>query len=103
VTDAITRSARGRSCQIRIPGGCNFDVSTTVWCHANGSASGKPLGGKSHSIHGAYGCFICHAMYDRRENPPPGMTYAEVEACFEDGHHRSLNILMMLGLVVIKG
>ena len=50
---AITNSARGMACQVRMPGVCNFDPATTVWCHANGSAAGKGIGQKSHDLLGA--------------------------------------------------
>lgn len=87
------------NCQIRIPGVCSFDPAKTVWCHANGSAAGKPLGGKSDDRLGAYGCNNCHDVYDRRRPPPDGMSYIEVRAHFADGHFRSLLILIEKGLV----
>lgn len=99
MTDAITRSAKGMDCEIRIPMVCNFDPATTVWCHANGSSAGKGNGMKSYSALGAYGCFACHNLYDRRTILPKGMCREDVELYFWDGHARSLRILIEKGLV----
>lgn len=95
----ITESARGEDCQIRIPGICNFDPATTVWCHGNGSAAGKGMWMKAHDILGAYGCSSCHDVYDRRAPVPDGMTYVEVKLYFLEGLMRSLLILARKGLV----
>lgn len=96
---AITRSAKGEDCQIRIPGVCNFDPATTVWCHGNGSAAGKGIGGRSHDLLGAYGCSSCHAVYDRLVPLPEGLTRVEVKLYFLEGHWRSLLMLIKKGLV----
>jgi hypothetical protein len=97
--DAITRSARGEKCQIRIPHVCSHDPEKTVWCHLSGSAAGKGIGMKAHSILGAYGCFECHNVVDRRVPTPRGMTRQDVESAFADGHYRSLVILKEKGLI----
>lgn len=95
----ITESARNEDCQIRIPGACNFNPETTVWCHANGSAAGKGMWMKAHDILGAYGCNSCHDVYDRRSPVPYGLTYLEVKLFFLEGLMRSLVILIRKGLV----
>jgi hypothetical protein len=59
--DKYTKSARGKECQIRIPGVCNHRPATTVFCHLNGGGGTKHL-----SIHGAYGCSDCHDLVDGR-------------------------------------
>lgn len=89
----ITESARGEDCQIRIPGVCNFNKETTVWCHANGSAAGKPLGGKSDDRLGTYGCSSCHDVVDRRVPLPEGLERDAVKLMFWEGHARSFMIL----------
>ncbi len=96
----ITESARGEDCTIRIPGICNFNPSTTVWCHANGSAAGKGIGMKSHDLLGAYGCSACHDAYDRRVQR---LTYSreQIEIAFWQGHARSLVKLIEKGLIVV--
>lgn len=56
----LTKAARGQECQIRIPGVCNGDASTTVLCHLNGGGTGR----KSNDLHAAWGCSDCHAWVD---------------------------------------
>lgn len=93
----IRESARGEACQIRIPGVCNGDPATTVWCHANGTAAGKGLGQKSHDLLGAYGCSACHDFVDGRTKL--WMTRDDRRLAFAEGHFRSLRILIEKGLV----
>ena len=57
----IRKAARGRACQIRIPGHY-CDPDTVVLCHLDGAGMGR----KSHDIHGAFGCAICHDIVDGR-------------------------------------
>lgn len=98
----ITESANGEECQIRIPGVCCFDSATTVWCHANGLASGRGKGLKSPDILGAYGCYKCHQVVDSMVKLPGHLTRQDVEICFHEGHQRSLRILIEKGLVWMK-
>lgn len=62
---ALTEFARGKTCMIRIPGVCNWDLATTVACHV-------PLMGyhgtgiKMHDFFVAFGCSHCHDAVDRR-------------------------------------
>lgn len=58
----LTKSARGRECQIRIPGVCNRDDSTTVLCHLGGAG----MGIKHDDRHAAFGCSACHDAVDGR-------------------------------------
>ena len=94
----ITDSAKGKECQVRIPGVCSGDNSTVVWAHAIGLASGRGLGIKSPDLLGAYACQKCHDAYDRRIKPY-GILYHNVKECFYEGHLRSLVILIDEGLV----
>ena len=95
----ITQSARGENCQVRIPGVCNGNPETVCWAHANGSAAGKGFGQKCPDFIGAYSCFACHAVYDRRV-PYKGSRTA-VELCFADGVFRSQRMLVEKGLLVV--
>jgi hypothetical protein len=52
--------ARGRDCQIRIPGVCNGNPETVVLCHLSGGG----MGAKVSDLHGAYGCSDCHGVLD---------------------------------------
>ena len=62
----ITKSARGENCSLRIPGVCNHDSATVVFCHAPSVGSGMGL--KSPSWWGSYGCAKCHDAIDNRNN-----------------------------------
>ena len=56
----LRRAARGRDCQIRIPGVCCGDPDTVVLCHLSGAGMGR----KQHDLFGAWGCHKCHAVAD---------------------------------------
>lgn len=66
----LTASAEGRDCELQVPGVCNGDPATTVWCHLNGLEFGKGTGHKGHDIFGFYGCSSCHDAYDGRRPAP---------------------------------
>lgn len=99
----ITESARGEECQIRIPGVCNGNPETVVWCHANGSAAGKGVWMKSIDLLGAYGCNACHDAYDRRSfRYEQWHTREQVENWFWEGHARSIRLLLEKGIIHIE-
>lgn len=58
----IRKSARGKDCQIRIPGYCRFDRDTVVAAHLNGYG----IGGKHSDLFTARCCSICHDILDGR-------------------------------------
>lgn len=60
----LRKLARGRECEIRLPGICNGDPDTVVLCHLPGGG----MGAKSHDLHAAYGCSACHAVVDGHSN-----------------------------------
>ena len=60
----ITKSANGEHCTIRLPGICNHNPDTVVFCHINGIRHGHGVGVKTHF--GAYGCSSCHDAIDGR-------------------------------------
>jgi hypothetical protein len=95
----IRKSARGETCQIRIPNVCSHNPEETIWAHANGSAAGKGIGMKAIDECGAFSCARCHDVYDRRASTPRGMTRQDIESYFADGHYRSLVILKEKGLI----
>lgn len=96
---AITESASGEYCRMRLAKVCNHDATTTVWAHANGSAAGKGSGMKASDLLGAYLCFACHNVYDRRVLLPSHLTRQDVELAFWHAHARSLVALIEKGLV----
>lgn len=77
-SQAVIGSARGASCSIRLPGICNGNAETTVWCHLNGHAFGKGAGIKAHDILGFQGCSSCHAYYDVGHGTHPLMSEADL-------------------------
>ena len=62
----IRESARGETCSLRIPGVCNSDPATTVFCHLGkkGEATNKRNGDEA--MNGVYGCNRCHDAIDFR-------------------------------------
>lgn len=49
---------------MQLPGICNRNPETTVFCHLNGAYAGKGIGQKAHDIAGFFGCSDCHRHYD---------------------------------------
>lgn len=93
----ITESARGENCTIRIPGVCNFNPETVVFCHISGVRFGHGVGKKTKW--GAYGCSSCHDVVDGRQPRPHGMTYEEAHAAHLEGVIETLNKLVEKGLL----
>lgn len=91
----LTESARGRECQIRIPGICNRDESTTVLAHLNGGGMGM----KHSDIHGAFACSSCHDAYDRRIRLDLDKNY--VDFLFYQAMVRTQIIWLKMGLIKI--
>ncbi len=60
-SDKIRKSAKGKDCEVRIPGVCNFDPTTTVLAHI---ARGSGVAQKCDDIHAAYACSACHDVID---------------------------------------
>lgn len=61
----LTKEARGRECQVRIPGVCNFNPETTVAAHYRlAGTSGTAI--KPDDIQAAWACSACHDEVDRR-------------------------------------
>lgn len=60
VVPAIRAMARGMPCMYRIPGVCNHNPETTVWCHSDALEDNKAKGTKSDDDLGAFGCSACH-------------------------------------------
>jgi hypothetical protein len=65
-------------CTLALPGICNHDPETVVFCHLNGAAFGKGLRQKSHDIAGFHGCAACHRYYDSTHGTKPTMSDADL-------------------------
>lgn len=59
------KEAKGRDCQVRIPGICNHNPETTVLSHYR-MAGLNGVGMKPDDILGAWACSSCHDECDRR-------------------------------------
>jgi hypothetical protein len=79
-SDALTASARGQPCALRLPGVCCFDPATTVLAHL--PSPGKGVATKSSDLHACFACHRCHDVLDRRLWMKHGLTDAQVaDAC----------------------
>jgi hypothetical protein len=94
----IRASARNQDCTLRIPGICNRNPETTVWCHSNESIDGKGAGLKARDVEGCYGCSSCHAYYDGGY-ANLGIDRETVRSQFNVARVRSRSILELKGLL----
>lgn len=91
----LRKEARGRECQIRLPGVCNFRNETSVLCHLNGAG----LAIKQDDIHAAIGCSDCHDAIDGRKNY--GFDHEFLEAALLWGMFRTQKIWVDEGFIVV--
>lgn len=92
----ITKSSRGEDCQVRIPGVCNFDETTTIPAHKNGGGMAM----KSSDSQIAYACSKCHDVIDGRVKSD--FTLDEILVMFYEGIFRTQLILIEKGLIILK-
>lgn len=61
----LRKEAKGRDCQVRMPGICNFNPETSVLAHYRMAGTcGTAI--KPHDAQGAHACSSCHDEIDRR-------------------------------------
>jgi len=77
----LRESAKGEECLIRLPGVCNHNPDTTVFCHYRLNTGGSI---KPDDFQGAYGCSSCHDEIDRRtrKHEFDYVRLAHAEGCF---------------------
>jgi len=92
----LRKEAKGRACQIRIPGKCTHNNEETVLCHLR-MAGVTGAGQKAHDMLGAWGCNRCHAIIDGREIT--SIPYEQIRIMFYEGMVRTLNILIKEGKI----
>lgn len=63
---AITESAKGKDCEIRLPGYPHLR-ETVVHCHYPMGGVTSGTASKSHDLLGARGCYDCHRIVDNRD------------------------------------
>lgn len=91
----LTKAARGRECQIRIPGVCNFNPETTVLAHYR-LAGTCGTGIKPHDEQAAWACSSCHDEIDRRTRNVDSDT---ARLCHAEGVMRTQQVLREEGLI----
>ena len=91
----LTKLARDRDCQVRIPGICNRDPSTTVLAHYR-LAGTCGVGIKPNDLLGAWACSSCHDECDRRTRKIDADSAALAHL---EGIIRTLDILIREGVV----
>ena len=88
--------ARGRECQVRIPGICNRDPATTVLAHIR-MAGITGIGMKAHDLLGAHCCSACHDATDGRTQTTYSRDYLRLSHL--EGMARTLAILLDEGVI----
>jgi len=86
----LRKSAKGRECQIRIPGVCNHNSETVVLCHLGGAG----MGIKNDDMFAAFGCSCCHNVIDGRLR-----TNIDYRMYFYDAMVRTQKIWLKEGLI----
>ncbi|QLR72982.1 DUF1364 domain-containing protein [Citrobacter freundii] len=61
----LRKAARGRMCQVRIPGYCNHNPETSVLAHYR-LAGTCGIATKPHDMQAAIACSACHDIIDGR-------------------------------------
>jgi hypothetical protein len=87
----LRKLAKGRECQIRIPGRCNGDSQTVVGCHFRLSGL-SGMGSKPADLFIAYGCSACHAYVDTHKD-------GDAQLAFAHGVFRTQNQLIKEGII----
>ena len=88
----LRKIAAGQPCQIRLPGICSRDDTTTVLCHFRGAHMGG-FGLKPPDIFGAWGCSACHAYVDTHHDDVTQLAFAH-------GVFRTQQRLLDMGRIV---
>lgn len=91
----LRNAARGKECQVRLPGICTFNSETTVLAHIRMSGI-TGAGQKAPDLLGAWACDLCHAEADRRTRK---LETDYVIRCFLEGVIRTQYELVKEGIV----
>lgn len=91
------KSARGKSCQMRIPGHCNGNPDTVVAAHSNLGRHGKGMGIKAADVFVAHACSGCHDAYDGRVRTQYGRD--ELQEFWQRGFERTLVAEIAAGVI----
>lgn len=97
--DRLTKLARNRPCQIRLPG-CDGGGETTVGCHYR-LAGYCGTGIKPPSWMLAWGCNHCHSVVDGRDKITHGPSRDQIRLAHAEGVLRTLSALAELGEITL--
>jgi hypothetical protein len=88
----LRQSARGQSCQIRLPGICTYNDEETVLAHVRlAGITGGAL--KAPDLLGAWACSECHRVTEKEKADD------YIQRCFLEGVIRTQYALIKLGIV----
>ena len=90
----LRKEAKGRPCQVRIPGYCTHDPAETVLAHVR---MGTGAGQKPIDLLGTWACSRCHDVGDGREQTE--YTHDEVRLMMMQGMYRTITVLAVEGIV----
>jgi len=89
-TANLRKFAKGKECQVRIYGVCNYTEETTIWAHyALGGVSG--MGMKPPDLCGSLCCSACHDVIDGRVKSD--LSRVQIESHMLHGMVRSMKII----------
>lgn len=89
----LRKEAKGRECQVRLPGICNHNPETVVLAHFR-MAGMNGVGMKPDDMFGAWACSACHDEIDRRTRK---LEYDFVRLAHAEGVMRTQLILKSEG------
>ena len=92
----LTKLAKGRECQVRLPC-CNYNTETTVLAHYR-LAGTCGMGMKPNDLQGAWACSACHDEIDRRTR---NFDIDFVRLAHAEGIMRTIDILVKDGYLEI--
>jgi hypothetical protein len=95
----ITNAARGEGCTIQVPGYCNGNDETVVFCHFPDESHG--MGIKADDISGAFGCSGCHDFVDRRNYHPACPAESDRDFYLRRAQTRTMRRLFELGVLKV--
>jgi hypothetical protein len=95
--DKITKAARGRDCQVRLPG-CPNNTETTVLAHYR-LAGTCGVGIKPNNLQGAWADDYCHSICDGRLPPPESLSRDEIRLYHAEGCFRTMDTLVREGVI----
>lgn len=94
----LTKAARDRDCQVRVPGVCNGNPETTVLAHYR-LAGTSGMGCKPNDFQGAWACSACHDYVDGRRGSRRADDRLVARQLHAEGVMRTQDILIREGKV----